>query len=53
MFIELVMIIDEREKQNRKKLQIIETVRTQDMRPLRAQTLRICDFELSHKDFKV
>ena len=38
MFIELVMIIDEREKQNRKNLQIIETARTQDMWPLRAQT---------------
>ena len=46
MFIELVMIIDEREK-------IVETARTQDMRPLRAQTFWICDFDLSPKDFKV
>ena len=53
MFIELVMIIDEREKQNRKNLQIIETARTQDMRPLRAQTFLICNFDLSPKDFKV
>ena len=37
------MIIDEREKQNRKNLQIIETARPQDMRPLRAQTLRAAD----------
>ena len=51
MSIELLMIIDEREKQNRKNLQIIETARPQDMRPLRAQILPICDFELS--DFKV
>ena len=46
MSIELIMIIDERGKQNRKKLQIIETVRTQDMRPLRAQTFLICNFDL-------
>ena len=53
MSIELIMIIDEREKQNRENLQIIETARPQDMQPLSAQILRICDFELSPKDVKV
>ena len=47
------MIIDEREKQIRKNLQIIETARPPHLSPLRAQTLRICDFELSPKDFKI
>ena len=38
MSIELIMIIDEREKQNRENLQIIKTARPQDMRLLSAQT---------------
>ena len=36
-----------------KILQIIETARPQHVQPLRAQTFRICDFELNPKDFKV
>ena len=53
MLIKLIKIIDEGEKRYRKNLQIIETARPQHVQPLRAQTFRICDFELNPKDFKV